>query len=194
MRLTPGSLDRLTAGMVARAEENLKEYGNVATALLGHRSASDRFTFIEAPSSSDLSIDTDTGFIVVPGPLRENCDLIRDLFTVRSIQAATLIAEFWTYPDDEQDAALNYVAGNGCPPSAHPRRREGVIVATMWPLGGYQLVETRRIVRTPPGAYLRPWDNPLLNRYRESPGMQAHPEGSVVLMTSWLEECLPQRG
>lgn len=193
MKLNERSLDRFTTAMMTRAQDNLARDGYVATAILG-LTANDTVTFVEAPQQEGLRVDSDTGFIIVPGPLRDRAEILTELFAARRIRAATMIGEFWTFPESDVDAPLKFIAGTGIAPSQHPQRVEGIIVATLWPAGGCTCIESRRIVRSPTGPYARPWSNPDLNSFRESDQDGTSAQAALTMFVSWLEECLPHRG
>lgn len=130
------------------------------------------------------------GVFALPSPLRDHTDTIRRIFRAHSVVAALLMAEYWTFPADDPDAAIRYAGGDGTPPSQHPNRQEGVVVAMTWPLGAYTRVATQRIVRAGNSAYLRPWPQNMSVDYEESP--QTLPK-ELSWTSMWLEEVLPGR-
>lgn len=132
---------------------------------------------------------TDKGDILfVPGPLGEDLPTLTACFVERAVTAASLLGEMWAFPDDDPDAVDEFLAGRGGPPSAHPRRTEGVIVATFCPLLGYSRMQSRRIVRASTGAYLQRWNGRTGELFNDTVEAGAP---AAVSVAGWLELCLP---
>jgi hypothetical protein len=175
--LTADLLDQMFETIAKSADANMRRDGYLAFALTG--------VSRRGPVASVLGLGDEpprldpTGILVVPFPLAGNVAVIRDYFRSRDVEAAFAVMESWRFPDDDMDAARAYLDGSGPPPSAHPRRTEGVAVLGFWPLGGWEKYRDYRIVRTPGQTYLRPSD-----RDKVQPG-------DLTMAVSWVEECLP---
>lgn len=183
--LSAHGLTQMVVGILGRAGENLEREGFVAHCVYGLGGKGYLVTALEVEDGPPRH-DEGTGVLLVPSPMSAHVDLFRAVFTNANVLAAVEISEYWTFPHDDIDAALEYTAGRGVPPSQHPRRVEGVAVSAWWPMGGLALFESRRIVRAPTGAYLRPWTG------QARQVQDALPSGRPgTPVSGWLEQCLP---
>jgi hypothetical protein len=183
------SLDTLFAGALPHADQMLRRSGFLATALYGINTTGITCSLLEEPDLTAPRIYENNTY-GIPAPMREHLPAIRTIFRVRNTLAALMMAEFWTFPADDQDAAFRYATGDGPPPSQHPRRREGVVVAVVWPLGGYLRVGSQRIVRGGTSPYLRPWDP---GEHLNMSETHDTPPDELSWVSTWLEEVLPGR-
>lgn len=178
---------RWLVGEMGRESDGfMRKDGFVQETLIGlHPTVGVRFTVVVAdaePSGVDRP-----DVIVVPPPLQAQAEVLRALFVQAQVEAVVWRGEVWMFPEDDPQAGERFFRGEGPPPSQHPNRAEAVMVSGFWPLRGVTEFLARRIVRSPSGAYTRPWI--------EDHGDEAGGDGSVVsFLTSWLEELLPAPG
>jgi len=136
-------------------------------------------TFYSVGSDTPAHVKTPASMFPLSAPLRDHQSSIRVAFGRNNIQAAVYQGEAWVFPDDDPQAALDYLAG-GALPSEHPRRREVVFVAGFWPMEGIARLEVLDIVRSAKtGSHLRP------RIIREH-------DAWLSVASSWLEDTLPQ--
>lgn len=178
--LSEALLDSMVEDFMRKADVNLRRDGFVAHGVYGLSVGGGQMMVLEVADIDAPQVGGESGVLLVPTPMREWAPTLREVFLSAAVQATVEVSEYWTFPADDLGAAEAFLRGHGVPPSEHPRRLEGVMVRGSWPMGGYGRVEFRRIVRTPSGAYLRPWT-----------GQQLTYERSAVTSTGWLDACLP---
>jgi hypothetical protein len=181
--LSEQSLTRFADTVFDQARHNLARDGFVATAVLGVGRGEGLLRILEAPA--DHPVETRGPYaILMPGPLRDRSEQIRDLFTQRKVQAAVWVGEFWSFPADDLHAPQRFLAGDGPSPSQHPRRIEGVGVGMAWPLGGLNRWSSAQIHRAGGRAYTR----------AATVTVDRGVDPTSLMLTSWLEGVLPAPG
>jgi hypothetical protein len=139
----------------------------------------DSLTFYSVDPHTPLNLKTPASMFPLPAPLRDHQSPMKVAFARNNIHAAVYQGEAWVFPDDDPQAALDYLAG-GASPSEHPRRKEVVFVAGFWPMEGIARTEVLDIVRSAKtGSHLRP-------------RILREPDAWLSMASSWLEDTLPQ--
>lgn len=196
--MTTPKMDAIHAYTVEQADTFLRRDGFIAPAIHAiDRAGQQVLSVIAGPSDAEVEIRPDESILIVPMPFQQHKQLLADAFRQFDVVGATWMSEVWMYPPDEAHEALNaHMTGGGPPPSGHPRRREAVVICTLWPLGAYVHVAVRRIVRGGGSPYLRDWPaDPAQGSFRQSADDPApNTDALPSMVITWLEECLPARG
>ena len=178
-RLSTESLKALFEQVEDYLRASYQKTGGTIDSILGVGASGNPVVAVvpEGFGETDMGLET----FEVSTPFRESQWEIQREFRRREVQAALMWGEAWTFPPEEMDDALRLFVTQGVTPSEHPRRREIAFLSAHWPIGGFDLFSSWKIVRMPLGVNL----SPIVNAEEVGGGK------TFTLVSSWLEDLLP---